>query len=187
MRNSADVIERRQVLLENFDGTGATWCVALSQLADEGLNGVFQDVCQDAAIAIVAVGGYGRRELGPASDLDFVFIADDAGQEDNARALFRAVLQFSADANWEVDSALRYPADAPGLDDKSRTALMDARLVVGSQEVYERFVSAYRDTFPAARFLADKRRERLAQRARHGYTPRKIEFNIKEGAGGLRD
>ncbi|MEO7453615.1 MAG: HD domain-containing protein [Fimbriimonadales bacterium] len=174
-------------MIESFDGSGIALCRTLSELADEALANVFANVCPSAEIAIVAVGGYGRKELGPASDLDFVFLANDSGEEDNVRSLYRAVVRLSSECNWEVDSALRYQSDAPGLDDKSRTALMDARMVVGSNDVYERFMAAYHDTFPSARFLADKRRERLEQRVRHGYSPRKIEFNLKEGAGGLRD
>jgi [protein-PII] uridylyltransferase len=187
MTELLETIEKRNLLIDGFDGNGLPWCFSLTAIADEALLGIFEKVCPDAAIAIVAVGGYGRRELGPASDLDFVFLADDSAEEENVRALYRSILTFSTDAGWEIDSALRYPADAPGLDDKSRTALMDARLVVGSDSVYTRFMQSFQETFPHARFLADKRRERLQQRAKHGYTPRKIEFNLKEGAGGLRD
>lgn len=187
MIDLSEFINKRKLLLDGFEGKGLSWCFSLSAIADEALAGIFGSVCPSATIAIVAVGGYGRRELGPASDLDFVFVADDSGEEENVRALYRAILSFSTDARWEIDSALRYPADAPGLDDKSRTALMDARLVVGSALVYSRFMRSFQETFPHARFLADKRRERLHQRAKHGYTPRKIEFNLKEGAGGLRD
>jgi [protein-PII] uridylyltransferase len=182
-----DIARERRELIDSFDGSGKAWCVKLSALADKALSAVFQDCCANSGIAIVAVGGYGRMELGPASDLDFVFIAGDSGEEENVRALYRHVLELSTAAKWEVDSALRYTSDAPALDDKSRTALMDARLVVGSVDVFNDFMRAYQETFPAARFLADKRRERLAQRAKHGYTPRKVEFNVKEGAGGLRD
>lgn len=178
---------QRSELLRGFDGSGVKWCAAMSDIADEALSETFVKTCRDAAIAIVAVGGYGRRELGPASDLDFVLLADDSGEEDNARALYRGVLDLTSALNWEIDSALRYPSDAPGLDDKSRTALMDARMVVGSSLVHERFMGIFDGSFPSARFLADKRRERLEQREKHGFTPRKVEFNIKEGAGALRD
>jgi [protein-PII] uridylyltransferase len=115
-------------------------------------------------IAIVAVGGYGRRELGPHSDLDFVFLAEDARAEDGVRSLYRDILQMSEQVGWEIDSALRYPSDAPGLDDKSRTALLDARLVTGSTAIFERFMDVYYETFPVAEFLAAKRRERKIER-----------------------
>ena len=187
MMDFTSLAEKRRELIDNFDGSGAAWCAQLAAIADEGMREVFRSVPSDTSIAIVAVGGYGRKELGPASDLDFVFLASDSGEEENARILYRRVLELSEASGWEIDSALRYPSDAPGLDDKSRTALMDARLVVGSGEVFDGFMSAFNTTFPSARFLADKRRERLEQRIKHGYTPRKIEFNIKQGAGGLRD
>src|SRR5688572_16162034 len=98
MTELKETIEKRDLLIDEFDGKGLSWCFSLSAIADEALLGIFERVCPDAAIAIVAVGGYGRRELGPASDLDFVFVADDAGEEENVRSLYRAILNFSTDA-----------------------------------------------------------------------------------------
>ena len=180
------VLNERSELIAGFDGSGKGWCSKYSALADSTMQAIMSGYAEDE-IAIVAVGGYGRRELGPHSDLDFVFLAEDARAEDGVRSLYRDILQMSEQVGWEIDSALRYPSDAPGLDDKSRTALLDARLVTGSTAIFDRFMDVYYETFPVAEFLAAKRRERLELRQKHGYTPRLVEFNLKEGAGGLRD
>lgn len=181
--------ERRQALLAAYDGTGMAWCRAHSQLADEAIANAFAEIGMGAEIAVAAVGGYGRQELGPYGDLDIVFLSgsEQMSEEENIRALLRALLETSGEAGWDIDYALRYPFDAPGLDDKSRTALLDARLVAGSQVAFDAFMRAFNTNFPIAQFLSDKRRERLKYRDKFGYTPQRVEFNIRDGAGGLRD
>lgn len=181
--------DKRQGLLDDFDGTGMAWCRAHSDLADSAVADAFVETSVGSGIAVAAVGGYGRRELGPHGDLDIVFLAGgvQAADEASIRVLLRALLETSGVAGWDIDYALRYPSDAPGLDDKSRTALLDARLIAGSQDAFETFMQAFRDTFPIAEFLSDKRRERLKYRDKYGYTPQRVDFNIRDGAGGLRD
>lgn len=183
-------IQLRAALVAEFDGTGLSWCRRNTEIADGVLRELYLSTCPNAAIAVTAVGGYGRRELGPFGDLDLVFLSldEEASQgEGEVRALFNALLAVSDEIGWSIDYALRYPSDLLALDDKSRTALLDARLVAGPEDVFVRFMAEFNDTFPVARFLSDKRRERLDFRKRFGYTPRKVEFNIRDGAGGMRD
>ncbi|MDQ2986148.1 MAG: HD domain-containing protein, partial [Armatimonadota bacterium] len=183
-------IRLRSDLVDEFDGTGLSWCLRNTEIADAVLQDVFSSTCPNAAIAVAAVGGYGRCELGPYGDLDMVFLSlnEETSQgEDDVRALFKALLAISDEIGWDIDYALRYTSDVQGLDDKSRTALLDARLVAGQEGVFARFMAEFNDTFPVARFLSDKRRERLDFRKKFGYTPRKVEFNLRDGAGGLRD
>jgi len=180
---------RRIELIRAYDGSGMAWCAAHTQLADEAVASAFAEVGAGSELAVAAVGGYGRRELGPHGDLDIVFLSSSEAiaEEASIRALFRALIETANDAGWEIDYALRYPSDAPGLDDKSRTALLDARLIAGSQGAFDTFMRAFKKTFPVAQFLSDKRRERLRYRDKLGYTPQRVEFNIRDGAGGLRD
>lgn len=182
--------EERLRLIDQYDGTGEEWCLRHTLVADQALREAIAACGEGAEIAVAAVGGYGRRELGPHSDLDFVFLADEANAaacEERVRQVFKAFVQISDAVGWDIDYALRYPSDAPGLDDKSRTALLDARLVAGSESIYARFLTSFMETLPTARFLSDKRRERLESRRRHGYTPRRVEVHLRDGAGGLRD
>jgi len=181
--------DKRRALLEAFSGTGLAWCHAHSQLADDAIADAFAGFGVGSEIAIAAVGGYGRRELGPHGDLDIVFLSgsEQVSDEGSIRTLLRALLESSEKAGWDIDYALRYPSDAPGLDDKSRTALLDARLIAGSQTAFDAFMQAFNSSFPVAQFLSDKRRERLKYRDKLGYTPQRVEFNVRDGAGGLRD
>lgn len=187
--NLAAVADSRKKMLAEFDGTGIRWCQEHAHLADRAIAEIFEEVAAGANLAVAAVGGYGREELVCHGDLDIVFLpaGDEREDEEVIRRLFRSILDMSSAAGWNMDYAIRYPSDTPGLDDKSRTALLDARWIAGSQDAFTQFMEVFTNGFPTAQFLADKRRERLRYRDKLGYTPQLVEFNLRDGTGGLRD
>jgi len=145
-------------------------------------------------IAVVALGGYGRRELAPFSDVEILFL-----HADEADADVHAVIDGVVARLWESGLSLRHRAlpvaacvALAGDDLRARTAMVEARAVAGSPRLFA-LLTARLDGLvfaSAATTLAflDALRGDLAQRyARYGRAVGLLEPHVKEGAGGLRD
>ncbi|MBA3725609.1 MAG: HD domain-containing protein [Armatimonadetes bacterium] len=170
--------------------SGEKWCKGHTALADAAVQGIYDDIIAGAPVAVVAVGGYGRQEVAPRSDLDLTFIPldeHDPKNDEAVRALFKRIIDAFEALEWPVSYAYRLISDAPALDDKTRTGLLDARLVAGEQDALDRFLESYWASFPTAEFLISKFKERADRRRRWHDTPRVVEFHLQEGAGGLRE
>lgn len=188
--------ERKLQLLDKLrvKPQGKEWCRQFSDLADEAIQSVVRAAKQTLGdlppISIVATGGYGRQELAPHSDLDLAVIPLHEGRpvlDDLIRFLYRGIHEVLDGAfNAEIGYAYRLVSDAPGLDGKSRSSMLDARLVAGSPDPLAAFDALFKDTFPTGDFLLDKVMERLAAMSRTNDTPLVVEPHLKEGAGGLR-
>jgi [protein-PII] uridylyltransferase len=176
------------------DPHGIAWCVRNTDLADEVLRAVFMDIEESRPgappFAVIATGGYGRRELAPYSDIDLTVVPSDEASPEldiSIRSFFQDLHEaFVSILKLDVGYAYRLISDAPGLDGKTRTGLMDMRLVVGSYGLYEALDRALLDSFSVGEFILSKIEERLENFAKHHDTPLVSEPNLKEGAGGLR-
>jgi [protein-PII] uridylyltransferase len=142
-------------------------------------------------IAVVATGGYGRRELCPHSDIDITFIPyrDGDRQIDRiVKEMFNLVVRIFIDSNaMEVGYAYRLLEDCSSLDHQTISGLMDGRLVAGSNRIFIVFENDFWLHYNPAEYIFTKLEERKQARAKFGDTPRLIEPNIKEGPGGMRD
>ena len=178
--------------------TGLALTHEYSNLMDCVLKRMFTLACERAnldpntvPIAIVATGGYGRRELCPHSDIDITFIP----QRDNdpyldriIRELFKGVMDvFIAKCGLEVGYAYRLLEDCGSLDHQTICGLLDARLIVGNPRLFIKFEDAYWTQFNPAEFIFTKVQEYEKRREKWGTSPRVVEPHLKEGAGGLRD
>ncbi|MCG9894204.1 MAG: HD domain-containing protein, partial [Fimbriimonadaceae bacterium] len=174
--------------------SGLAWSHRLSDLADRTLRRIHEystSVSEDAApVALVATGGYGRRELSPHSDLDVTLVplhADHPRLEETAKTLFHHLQQVcDRELGWKVGYSLRPTADVGGLDAPSRTALIDARPVCGDGAAFDLLSDRLWDRFPVADFILAKLKERRAAHRRHHDSPLVTRPQLKEGAGGLR-
>lgn len=179
----------RQALLEELRDlpSGAEWCHRHTHLCDEVIREL---ATEDGALyAVIATGGYGRRELAPFSDIDITIVpVDDANPEvDRAiRQLYRSLHAVFLDLGLEVGYAYRLVSDAPGLDAVSRTALLDMRLVAGNASLFHSLRRALDDSLSPGEFIVEKIREREAAFVKYNDSPLVVEAQIKEGAGGLR-
>lgn len=143
-------------------------------------------------MAIVAVGGYGRGELAPYSDIDLLFLLPYK-QTPHTEQLIEFLLYALWDLGLKVGQATRSVADClryAKADLTIRTALLEARYVWGEQplfgELKQRFeAEILRGTAP--QFVEAKLAERDARHVRVGDSRYQLEPNIKEGKGGLRD
>jgi len=143
-------------------------------------------------VAIVALGGYGRQELAPYSDIDLLFIYG-RGEADYAETLNEEILYSLWDVGFSVGHSVRSLneclSDARE-DAVTRNAMLDARLLWGSRELFENFSTRLNETVVSKnrRAILDELLEEARERhAKFGAVPCLQEPNLKESAGGLRD
>ncbi|HVV13741.1 [protein-PII] uridylyltransferase [Amycolatopsis sp.] len=143
----------------------------------------------DPGVALVAVGGLGRRELVPFSDLDLVLVHNQNPQvAEIADALWYPLW----DARIGLDHSVRTPAEALQVaseDLRTAIGLLDARHIAGDPELTARLAAAARDQW---RRTARKRLPELAESTskrwqRSGEIAQSAEPDLKHGKGGLRD
>lgn len=144
----------------------------------------------DAPLALFAVGGYGRAELFPQSDIDLLILAEPDAQTAHAEALasFVALLW---DAGLPVGHAVRSAAQCTqaAADITVLTSMLEARPLLAQVEHLHALQSAIAPSlvWPAGEFFAAKREELRLRHARYDDTADNLEPNLKEGPGGLRD
>lgn len=144
-------------------------------------------------VALCAVGGYGRAEMAPFSDLDLLFLTNDKKTSSYVERLTEFVLYMLWDLGLKVGHSVRTVDQSIKLakDDLTiLTALLDLRFLRGdealSAELYTRFRREVTKGSGRA-YIAGKLAERDDRHEREGNSRYVIEPNIKEGKGGLRD
>jgi [protein-PII] uridylyltransferase len=144
----------------------------------------------DAPLALFAVGGYGRGELFPHSDIDLLVLAEPDAQQSHHEALARlfAVLW---DAGLRASHAVRSPAQCTeaAADLTALTAMIEARPLVADEHAQAALAEAIAPdrVWPARDYFIAKSEEQRARHARFGDTSDNLEPNLKDGPGGLRD
>lgn len=164
-----------------------------SQLMDDFLTKAFGECPQaQEGMSLTALGGYGRKELFPFSDIDLLLLYDPK-VEKNLAAVTEAILYPLWDAGLEVGHGVRTPeaclADAKE-DFFFQVALLDARPLAGSKELFAAFLQNFRkDIIEGHRreFLQNMMRHREERHRRFGMHSYQLEPNIKENRGGFRD
>ena len=192
----SEAVKRREALLDELrqKPCGLEWCDRHTSMADDVIRGLFARLLTEMnsvpAVAIVATGGYGRRELAPWSDIDLTLVPLDESHPELDQAikwLFRNIHDaFVEQLGLKVGYALRFAADAPGLDAKTHSSLLDSRVVVGSHDAYENLMRAFWDSLPVSEFIIAKIDERREETERTNDTPLAVQPDLKTGAGGLR-
>src|SRR5262245_4650977 len=143
-------------------------------------------------MAIVATGGYGRRLLAPFSDVDLLFLLPYK-QTPWGESVVEYVLYLLWDLGLKVGHATRTVDQTLRLaraDITIRTALLDARLILGDASLFDDLMRRFsREVVPgtAQRFVEAKLAERDERHRRAGASRYRVEPNIKDGKGGLRD
>ena len=148
--------------------------------------------------ALVAIGGYGRGELNPHSDIDIMFLHESdsvtRGKPIPALAALTDGLLYTLwDIGLKVGHSVRSPLDAvqaANSDMQSKTSLIEARLVAGDQALFQYMrdlviAKCVRGHEPA--YIQARIEDQGARRAKYGNSASMQEPNIKNGCGGLRD
>ncbi len=171
----------------------------LSSVADDLVTALFDHARQTCGaepagrrFSLLAVGGYGRGELAPFSDLDLLFLR--AGELSAAEAAaVEYMLYMLWDLGLKVGHATRTVDECLKLaraDHTIETALLEARWIAGDKGLAEKLQHRFRNEVANkghARFITAKLRERDERHKRAGASRYMVEPNIKEGKGGLRD
>jgi [protein-PII] uridylyltransferase len=143
-------------------------------------------------LVVVALGGYGRGELHPSSDIDLMVVYDGE-LSPYVQRVMQELLYTLWDLGLQVGHSLRSLGDCVAMartDFPSRTSMQEARLVVGDRKLFQRFGRVLRDNVyrhDFEQFLATTLGEREQRYRKHGASPYIGEPNVKESAGGLRD
>jgi [protein-PII] uridylyltransferase len=192
IRHCRDVLQSgRARLQENYcaGGSPAALLHGTARLVDRVLRHVWQSAGLDRQFALVAVGGYGRGELYPASDVDLLILLPDGERECHRPQLERLIgllWDIGLDIGHSARSVEQCLAEAAG-DITIRTALLEARFLCGSRALFARCHAEFRQALDPAAFLKAKRLEQEERYAKHNDTPYALEPNCKEHPGGLRD
>ncbi len=143
-------------------------------------------------VTIIAVGGYGRAELAPYSDIDVLFLLPKAATA-ASRSAVEFVLYCLWDLNLKLGHAVRTLAETISMaqsDHTVRTALLEARFIAGDARAAQHLQHSLQQRVFAhdqTQFLAAKINERDKRIEATGDTRYRLEPNLKEGAGALRD
>jgi [protein-PII] uridylyltransferase len=195
--------EGRQQLRAQHDRglEGARVCARYTSLVDVAIGQLYDAFLGELAdaeaaqvrerIALVAHGGYGRRQQAPYSDVDLMILYEGRA-DDPIKQLAARLTQDICDISVALGHSLRTPAEAVQRakgDAVIGTSLVESRLLLGSSAVYTRFREAMdglierRAPVLARSFIAERRKERL----QYGETVYLLEPNVKRSRGGLRD
>ncbi|MEU2070452.1 [protein-PII] uridylyltransferase [Streptomyces anulatus] len=182
-------------LLQQEARSGPPRRAALARLTDDWLTGLFTAAATRAGVrgaALVAVGGYGRGELSPRSDLDLLLLHDGSADAAALAALADSLWYPVWDLGLALDHSVRTPGEArktAGEDLKVQLGLLDARPVAGDLGLVASLRTAiladWRNQapkrLPALHELGQERAERM------GELQFLLEPDLKEARGGLRD
>ncbi len=142
-------------------------------------------------IALIAVGGYGRGELHPGSDIDIMILLRSADQEHYRDAL-ELLITFFWDIGLEIGHSVRSLEECVNearQDITVITNLVESRLLAGPAQLFEAMKSRItpHHLWPSREFFEAKWKEQINRHHKFHDTGYKLEPNIKEGPGGLRD
>jgi [protein-PII] uridylyltransferase len=156
-----------------------------SHHAEEGLDSA-------PRFAVLAAGGYARREMSIASDVDLLFLVEDWEAGSFAERALETIQYALWDANVEVGAAMRTIDECIELgqrDETARTTLLGVRFLAGDAALLHALGRAVRERLiPDVAAFIDGQREAMARRReRFGDSLYLLQPNLKEGAGGLRD
>jgi len=191
--------EGRQALFNAFDqGLRAADLVRVhSRLVDGLLIRAWEDqllpkLAPGTAIALIAVGGYGRGELHPGSDLDILILLDREEARTSLQRPLEAFIAFLWDIGTEVGQSVRTLVECVAearADVTVMTNLLEGRLIIGDERLFAalRAATGPDRLWPSEAFFAAKTAEQRQRWEKYGGTAYNLEPNIKENPGGLRD
>jgi [protein-PII] uridylyltransferase len=162
---------------------------ALAHITDDALKSAWSACELSSSFALVAVGGYGRGELAPHSDIDILVLLPDEPVP-GSEACIEKFIGLAWDLGLELGSSVRSVSqclEEAANDVTVRTSLLEARRICGSTSLFENFALRYHDALDPRAFFQAKVLEMRQRHAKFQDTPYSLEPNVKESPGGLRD
>jgi len=164
---------------------------ARSKLIDELLIRLWKEQLELRDAALVAVGGYGRGELHPGSDIDIMLLLPESVSSEAEESLSGFVTSLW-DIGLEVGHSVRTVAQCfneASADLTIATTLMESRLLSGPDALFQEMQATIEPDrmWPSAVFFEEKRKEQISRHHRYHDTAYNLEPNVKGSPGGLRD
>ena len=191
----------KAALLEHFTHARATAPAAtrlvraLTRHVDATLTELWADTGMPASMALVAVGGYGRGELFPHSDVDVLVLLPNgpngpAEPDEATRNVVAGFVTACWDIGLEIGSSVRSTEEClaeSARDVTVQTALLESRLVCGARRLFNGLRKAHDAAMDPRAYLRAKTLEMRQRHVKYEGTPYALEPNCKESPGGLRD
>jgi [protein-PII] uridylyltransferase len=165
----------------------------LARVADRTLRQLWAAADFPDEFALLAVGGYGRGELFPHSDVDVLVLMPDGTSADTNAGVKQRVESFIGncwDAGLEIGSSVRTVSECAALarsDVTVQTSLLESRVLAGNRRLHAEFDKCVRATIDPQAFFVAKTLEMRQRHTKFENTPYALEPNCKESPGGLRD
>ena len=165
----------------------------LSAEADAVLRSLWDQAEMPPSFALVAVGGFGRGELFPHSDVDVLVLMPDgtsAAADPDVKSKVESFIGSCWDTGLEIGSSVRTVGEciAQGQSDVTvQTSLLESRRVTGNSALCDDFHRRFRATLDPRAFFVAKTLEMQQRHTKFENTPYSLEPNCKESPGGLRD
>jgi [protein-PII] uridylyltransferase len=187
----AQLKSERQVIIGTFrtDGMPEKLLRSLRQSVDAVLTAAWHHARLPANTALVGVGGYGRGELFPYSDVDLLILLEQAPDADTTEKL-EGLVQLLWDLGLEIGSSIRTVEEClteSKADITVQTSLLEARLICGNEALFAELQVRYDDAMDPQAFYQAKLLEMRQRHAKYEDTAFSLEPNCKESPGGLRD
>jgi [protein-PII] uridylyltransferase len=188
-RQRAALLRERSSLQQQFESghLGRDVLRRLALLTDRHLRQAWKSCKMPQDIALIAVGGYGRGQLFPHSDVDILILLP-AAPDEKLRGKLETLVGTFWDIGLDIGHSVRTLDEcfeiAAG-DVTVQTNLLESRLVSGNRKLYAKFTRRLQQSIDPAAFLQAKRIEQQERHSRHQAT--NLEPNLKESPGGLRD
>ena len=181
----------RQALIDTFqaDGKPEKLLAKLSQSVDMALTHAWQTLAMPANAALVAVGGYGRGELFPHSDVDVLVLLDAAASAE-LQGKLEQLVQLLWDIGLDIGHSIRTVDEClteSAADITVQTSLLEARLVTGNRKLFQFLQDRCKAAINPQAFFQAKTLEMRQRHVKYEDTPYSLEPNCKESPGGLRD
>lgn len=165
----------------------------IQQAWDQYLSQSLPNLIQ-SRVALIAVGGYGRAELLPNSDIDLLVLIDDEALGETDWEQLNSAIESWVGHLWDnglslghsvrtISECLAFAKE----DLATQTALIEGRLLSGSQSVFDTFYQSFHEDLDLHTFWRAKIAEMRQRHAKYDDTPYSLEPNCKESPGGLRD
>lgn len=161
----------------------------LRRIADDLIRELLDSCPLPHGACLAAVGGYGRGELYPGSDLDILILLQRSPNTDDRtriESLIAALWDIGLEPSHSVRTLAQCHHDATG-DITVQTSLLEARWLAGGRALFRQFRRQMQDEMDPREFFLAKRTEMRQRHVRHQDTPYALEPNCKEAPGGLRD
>lgn len=181
----------RQAIINNFllNGKVEVLLSALKDEVDDALISAWTEFGLPPSAALIAVGGYGRGELFPHSDVDVLILLQEQPDAE-LQGKFEELVQLFWDIGLEIGHSIRTVEEClheAKADITVQTSLLEARLIVGNAALFQELKQCCDMSMDAQAFFQAKTLELRQRHAKYQNTPYSLEPNCKESPGGLRD